>query len=129
MIRTALLCFAAVALFAGASSQSVADQPFEETETSTDEQWREQLLTAHREVIQARKRHEDARVAYQRMRNQHRMRGEPKRLVVEELELAEAALPKAEQELESLSEAARRAGVPPGSMRFYAADLVPAAND
>ena len=129
MIRIALLGFASVLLIASASPRDAAAEPFEATPTLSHEQWREQLLAAHRDVIQARERHEAALVAYGIMRNRNRIRGEAKRLVLEELELATAAVPDAEQDLKALSEAARRAGVPPGSMRFYEADLVPAASD
>ena len=88
-----------------------------------------QLVAAHQEIIRARKRHQAALDAYRLMRHRNRTRGEPKRLVLEELELAAAAVPKAEQELEALTEAARRAGVSRGSLRFDEADLVPPASD
>ena len=129
MIRGALLGFAVILLIASAGPQDAAAQPFEAARTPSHEQWREQLLAAHQEVVHARKRHQAALGAYKAMRHRNRKRGEPKRLILEELELAAAALPEAEQELEALTEAARRAGVPPGSMRFDEADLSPAAND
>jgi hypothetical protein len=129
VIRIALHCFAMLLLIASAIPPGVAAQPLESAEASNQQQWREQLLAAHREVIHARERHQAALDAYQLMRHRNKKRGEPKRLILEELELASAALPKAEQELEALIEAARRAGIPPGSMRFDDSDLVPAASD
>jgi hypothetical protein len=114
---------------ASAIPPGFAAQPFDEAGAPSPEQWREQLIAAHHEVVNARKRHEAALDAYRIMRRRNRKRGEARRAILEELELAAAAVPKAEQELEALTEAARRAGVPPGSMRFDEADLVPAAND
>jgi len=125
----ALLCLALLLIIAGVPSQIRADQPPEEAETSIEDQWREQLIAAHQEVVDARKRHEAAQKAYKIMRSRNRMRGEPRRLVVEELELATAALPKVERELEELTEAARRAGVSRGSMRVDESDLAPVASD
>jgi hypothetical protein len=127
--RKLLLGFAMLVLIACASPQRVAAQPFDAAPAPSPEQWKDQLLTAHQEVIRAHERHQDALKAYRMMRHRNRKRGEPKRLILEELELAEAAVPKAEQELVALTEAARRAGVPPGSRRFDEADLSPAAND
>jgi hypothetical protein len=129
VIRSALLCLTMLLVIAGADSPCRADQPIGAAEASIEDQWREQLLAAHQEVIRARMRHEAALDAYQLMRHRHRKRGEPKRLILEELKLSEAAVPIAEQELETLTEAARRAGVPPGSLRFDATDLAPVASD
>lgn len=129
MIRTAPLCLAMLVGIAGAIPPVVAAQPFDAAEASSPERWREKLIAAHQEIVQARERHEAALDAYRIMRRRNRKRGEPRRVILEELELAAAAVPKAEQELEALTEAARRAGVPPGSMRFDEADLVPAASD
>ena len=129
MIRIALLGVAVVLLIASPSPPGVAAQPFETAATPSHEQWREQLLAAHQEIVRAHERHEAALDAYRIMRRRNRKRGEPKRLILEELELAAAAVPKAEQELEALTETARRAGVPPGSMRFDDDALVPPASD
>ena len=129
MIRGALLGVAVVLLIANPSPPSFAAQPFETAATPSHEQWRKQLLAAHQEIVRARERHEAALDAYRIMRRRNRKRGEPKRLILEELELAAAAVPKAEQELEALTETARRAGAPPGSMRFDDDALVPPASD
>lgn len=129
MTRSALLGCAMLLAITGAASQGRADQPLDAGEASIEDLWREQLIAAHQEVIHVRKRFESAQKAYKIMRSRNRMRGEPRRLIVEELELATAAVPTAERELEELTEAARRAGVSRGSMRFDESDLAPVASD
>ncbi len=79
--------------------------------------WREQALEARANVADARERYSAAQTAFRSMKQRRRPRGEARVAIEVEYEEARAELAKAEQELESLDEQARRAGAPPGWLR------------
>ena len=67
MNRKTRLGFAMLLLIACTSPQGVAAQPFDTAEAPSPEQWREQLLAAHQEIVRAHKRHQAALDAYRLM--------------------------------------------------------------
>jgi len=87
------------------------------------EQWRAKLLAVNREVADAEKRNAAALRAYQSMRHRRHPRGEGKQLIMDELELSREELVSAQQKLEKIEKAARRAGAPPSWLRFDPAEL------
>ena len=98
------------------------------------EEWREQLLVANQELRIAEKRIVAARSAYRDMRQRRRPRGDAKQAIMDEVELSREELVRAQQALESLEKAARRAGAPPSWLKFDSAEIeaatsVPASSD
>lgn len=89
------------------------------------EQWRERLLVANQEVAVADKRVTAARHAYRDMRQRRRPRGDAKQAIMDEVELSREELAIAQQDLESLESAARRAGAPPSWLQFDPAEIDP----
>ena len=111
----------------GARAQQSDSEPPE-----SREEWREQLLVANQELLIAEKRIVAARSAYRDMRQRRRPRGDAKQAIMDEIELSREELARAQQALESLEKAARRAGAPPSWLKFDpteidAATSVPAA--
>jgi len=94
------------------------------SEQSEDrEEWREQLLAANQAVAIAHQRSAAALKAYQTMRHRRRPRGDAKQVVMDELELSSEAIATAEQDLEKLEKAARRAGAPSSWLKFDPAEI------
>jgi len=87
------------------------------------EQWRERLLIANQEVAVADKRVTAARRAYRDMRQRRRPRGDAKQAIMDEVELSREELTRAQEDLESLEQAARRAGVPSRWLKFDPAEI------
>ena len=96
----------------GRSQQAESEQP------EGRQEWREQLLIANQEVAIALKRSVTALKVYENMRHRRRPRGDGKQAVMDELELSREALTTAQQGLEKLEKAARRAGAPPSWLKF-----------
>ncbi len=94
------------------AQQSESEQP------ESREEWREQLLVANQELVIAEKRIIAARRAYRDMRQRRRPRGDAKQAIMDEVELSREELVRAQQALESLEKAARRAGAPPSWLKF-----------
>ena len=94
------------------AQQSESEQP------ESREEWREQLLVANQELAIAEKRSVDALRAYRDMRQRRRPRGDAKQAIMDEIELSREELARAQQALESLEKAARRAGAPPSWLKF-----------
>lgn len=105
------------------SDQRVQAQQSEKPEGR--QQWRERLLVANQEVAVADKRVTAARRAYRDMRQRRRPRGDAKQAIMDEVELSREELAIAQQDLESLESAARRAGAPPSWLQFDPADIDP----
>jgi hypothetical protein len=80
--------------------------------------WQETLRQARADLASARARYTAADLAYKRMRHRDRDRGGKKAAILAEREAAQGELEAAEARLEALPEEARRAGVPPGWLRF-----------
>jgi hypothetical protein len=57
------------------------------------------------------------------MRHRRRPRGDAKQAIMDELELSREALTTAQQDLEKLEKAARRAGAPPSWLKFDPAEI------
>jgi hypothetical protein len=131
MIRRTLLgCTIALLTSISISNPGCADEvvPEESEQPEGREQWRARLLTANQEVASAQKRNTAALRTYEIMRHRRRPRGEGKQVIMDELELTREELASAQQKLEKIEKAARRAGVPPSWLRFDPAELdVPAA--
>jgi chromosome segregation ATPase len=135
MIRSALLvCSLALLTSAGVANLGNADelesepasedaQPREDEETEDREEWREQLLTANQEIAIAQKRIAAAHQAYKTMRHRRRPRGEGKQAIMDEIENSREGLATAQQELEELERAARRAGAPRSWLKFDPAEI------
>jgi chromosome segregation ATPase len=135
MIRcTRLVC--AFALLAAASAPNPgsareldSEQPdgrLQQEESKPPEgrkEWRERLLTANQEVAIAQKRTVTAQKAYATMRHRRRPRGDAKQAVMDEIELSREALTTAQQRLEKLEKAARRAGAPSSWLKFDPAKI------
>jgi hypothetical protein len=87
------------------------------------EQWRELLLAANQEVASAQKRNAAALKAYKTMRHRRRPRGDAKQAIMDEIELSREELARAQQDLEKLESAARRAGATPNWLKFDPAEI------
>ncbi len=107
-------------------SDERAQRPESEKPEGRD-QWRERLLVANQEVAIAEQRSTAARWAYRDMRQRRRPRGDGKQAIMDEIELSREELARAQQDLESLEGAARRAGAPPSWLRFDPAEIDVAA--
>jgi len=94
------------------AQQSDSEQP------ESREEWREQLLVANQELAIAEKRIVASRRAYRDMRQRRRPRGDAKQAIMDEVELSREELARAQEALESLEKAARRAGAPPSWLKF-----------
>jgi hypothetical protein len=97
--------------------QAESDQP------EGREEWRERLMIANQELAIALKRSAAALKAYQSMRHRRRPRGEGKQAIMDEIELSGEELARAQQDLQSLEKAARRAGAPPSWLKFDPAEI------
>ena len=98
-------------------------QPDESEQPEGREQWREQLFAANQEVASAQKRSAAAQRAYKTMRHRRRPRGDAKQAIMDEIELSREAIARAQQNLEKLERAARRAGAPPSWLKFDPAKI------
>jgi len=101
----------------GRSQQAESEQP------EGRQEWREQLLSANQEVAIALKRSVTALKVYETMRHRRRPRGDGKQAIMDEIELSREALTTAQQDLEKLEKAARRAGAPPSWLKFNPAEI------
>jgi len=123
MIRAILL----VCSLALLTSICLPDFGYAEESKSTQpegrEEWRERLLAANQEVAIAQKRSDTALRTYQTMRHRRRPRGDGKQAIMDELHLANEQLANAQQQLEKLESAARRAGAPPSWLEFDPAEI------
>lgn len=81
--------------------------------------WLQMLDEAQESLASARKRVEDAEVAYLKWRQRHRPRGAKKGDLLDEIEESKATLADAEESWPELLEKARQAGAPPGLLRRY----------
>jgi hypothetical protein len=102
---------------AGRSQSDESEQP------EGREQWRELLFAANQEVASAQKRSAAALRAYKTMRHRRRPRGDAKQAIMDEIELSREELARAQQDLEKLESAARRAGAPPNWLKFDPAKI------
>ena len=84
--------------------------------------WQKRSVDAYRGLAEARQRHDAAVANYSRLRSHNRDRGDARVNALHERAEAEANLAAAETRLESLSEEARKAGVPPGWIRVFDED-------
>jgi len=135
VIRSALLvCSLALLAGVGIPSVGTADelesepasedaQSREDEQTADREEWREQLLAANQEIAIAEKRSAAAHQAYKIMRHRRRPRGEGKQAIMDEIEHSREDLATAQQELEELERAARRAGAPRSWLKFDPAEI------
>lgn len=82
--------------------------------------WQGRYQSLLEKVETARHRVERAEAEYSSNRHHRRLRGEPRRKLLDERADAESELRQAEQKLEAVQEEARRAGVPPGWLRDVA---------
>jgi hypothetical protein len=87
------------------------------------EEWREKLLLANQEFAIAVKRSTAALRAYRDMRQRRRPRGEAKQAIMDEVELSREELTRAQEDLKSLEQAARRAGAPSRWLKFEPAEI------
>ncbi len=123
MIRGALLaCSLALLTSISIPNLGTAQEP-ESQQPEGREEWREQLLTANQEVAIAQKRGVAALRAYERMRHRRHPRGDAKQAIMDELELSREERARAQQNLEKLEKAARRAGAPPSWLKFDPAEI------
>ena len=128
--RTLLVCSIALLASIGIPGPVCADEvePEKSEQPEGRVQWRARLLVANQEVASAQKRNTAALRTYEIMRHRRRPRGEGKQEIMDALELSREELATAQQKLEKIEKAARRAGVPPSWLRFDPAELdVPAA--
>ncbi|MBW2691694.1 MAG: hypothetical protein JRE57_03540 [Deltaproteobacteria bacterium] len=128
--RTLLVCSIALLTSISIPTPGCADEvePEESERPEGRAQWRAPLLVANQEVASAQKRNTAALQAYEIMRHRRRPRGEGKQEIMDALEVTREELAAAQQKLEKIEKAARRAGVPPSWLRFDPAELdVPAA--
>ena len=135
MIRSALLVCAIALLTVtgapnlGSAREPASEQPPGDSQKEKSEQpegrseWRERLLAANAEVAIAEKRGAAASRAYKTMRHRRRPRGDAKQAIMDELELSREVLTTAQQNLEKLEKAARRAGAPPSWLKFDPAEI------
>jgi len=113
----------------GSARESESERPDERSQQAESEQpegrqeWREQLLSANQEVAIALKRSVTALKVYETMRHRRRPRGDGKQAIMDEIELSREALTTAQQDLEKLEKAARRAGAPPSWLKFNPAEI------
>ena len=84
--------------------------------------WQKKAVDAYRGLAEARQRHDAAVARFSSLRSRNRDRGEVKVQAMQEKADAEAALAAAEETFESLSDEARKAGVPPGWIRVFDGD-------
>jgi len=123
--RTLLVCSVALLTSISIPPPGCADEvePEESERPEGRAQWRAQLLVANQEVASAQKRNTAALRTYEIMRHRRRPRGEGKQVIMDELELSREALTTAQQDLEKLEKAARRAGAPPSWLKFDPAEI------
>ncbi len=123
MIRASLLaCSFALLTSISIPNLGYAQEP-ESEQPEGRKQWREQLLTANQQVAIAQKRTAAALSAYEAMRHRRRPRGDAKQAIMDELELSREGLASAQQNLEKLEKAARRAGATPSWLKFDPAEI------
>jgi hypothetical protein len=114
---------------AGASSSSTDALPKIEMADPSPAQddverarWQKKAVDAYRGLAEARQRYDAAVARYSSLRSRNRDRGDVKVQAMKEKADAEEALAVAEERLESLSEDAHRAGIPPGWIRVFDED-------
>jgi hypothetical protein len=123
MIRGALFV-CTIALITAISTPNLGSAREPESEQPEGRQeWRERLLTANQEVAIALERRATALKVYESMRHRRRPRGDAKQAIMDELELSREELTTAQQNLEKLEKAARRAGAPPSWLKFDPAEI------
>ena len=123
--RTLLVCSIALLATLSIPGPVTADEMVaeESNQPESREQWRAQVLAANQAVVSAQKRNTAALRAYEIMRHRRRPRGDGKQAIMDELELSREALTTAQQGLEKLEKAARRAGAPPSWLKFDPAEI------
>lgn len=84
--------------------------------------WQKKAVDAYRGLAAAQQRYDTAVARFSSLRSRNRDRGEVKVKAMQEKADAELALAAAEERFESLSEDARKAGVPPGWVRVFDGD-------
>jgi hypothetical protein len=100
-----------------------SEQRAESEQPEGREQWRERLFAANQRVANAEKRSAAAHSAYKTMRHRRRPRGDAKQAIMDEIALSREEIARAQQNLEKLERAARRAGAPPSWLRFDPAKI------
>jgi len=131
---TLLVCLLALLAATSAPNLGSAREPESEQSDGRSQQkeseppegrqeWRERLLAANQVVAIAQKRSATALRAYETMRHRRRPRGDAKQAIMDELERSRRTLTTAQQDLEKLEKAARRAGAPPSWMKFDPAEI------
>ena len=120
--RTLLVCSLALLAIISIPNLGCAQDP-ESEQPEGRKQWREQLLAANQQVAIAQQRNAAAHRAYKSMRHRRRPRGEGKQAIMDELEFSREEIARAQQKLEKLERAARRAGAPPSWLKFDPAEI------
>jgi hypothetical protein len=108
------------------SRSNEREEPLDSRQPEDRTEWREQLLLANQELAIAVKRSADSLRAYRDMRQRRRPRGEAKQAIMDEVELSREELTRAQEDLESLEQAARRAGAPSRWLQFDPAEIAAA---
>ena len=104
----------------GWTGPALAGIPSTQTQVATPTDratWVKAIRDAREDLAAARGRYEEARKAYNKMKQRRKARGASKEALVQERDEAAAGLAEAERGMEQLLESARRAGVPPGWIR------------
>ncbi len=99
------------------------EAPLDSRQPEDRKEWREQLLLANQELSIAVKRSAASTRSYRDMRQRRRPRGEAKQAIMDEVELSREELTRTQEDLESLEQAARRAGVPSRWLKFDPAEI------
>lgn len=84
--------------------------------------WQKEAVDAYRGLAAARQRYDAAVARFSSLRSRNRDRGDVKVKAMKEKADAKQALEAAEERLESLSDEAHRAGIPPGWVRVFDED-------
>jgi hypothetical protein len=105
------------------SQSNEREESLDSRQPEDREEWREQLLLANQELAIAVTRSADSLRAYRDMRQRRRPRGEAKQAIMDEVELSREELTRAQEDLESLEQAARRAGAPSRWLKFDPAEI------
>ncbi len=113
------LILAAFAALLASSQPAYAEDPASLALEPEHERWIAKLTQRQEELATARVRAERAESAYRDWRQRNYPRGAAKEAMLTELEEAREALRIAERRLPKDLEAARRDGVPPGTLRRF----------
>lgn len=120
-----------LAALAPGAAGAAAPEPAAEADTRGEEwsAWQQEIARARAELDRAGGRREAAEAAVARMRHRKRPRGEAREALLAERDAARAAHAEAEQALEEVVAAARRAGLPPGLLDAERAPAPAAASE